>query len=153
MHGLVDLKVHADANLDTRHENGRKIGDTWGSLLVRFLEESFTIMLRAKEEYTEARVQGSQQMENLFFYERKFELWVHVVAFVIIIAITQYFYPAFTVPIVVAWVGVSINSKLIAVYYIIKQIGNIHTGYYEELRNIGREILADKTKKSEGKKV
>lgn len=110
-------------------------------------------MLSDKEEYTEVRSQGSQQMESLFLHERKVELWFHILALVFVIAITQYFYPALTIPIVLAWVGISINSKLVAVYYIIKQIGNIHTGYYEELRNIGRELLPAKNGEPEDEEI
>lgn len=110
-------------------------------------------MLDAKEEYEKVRVRDSKEMERLLVHERKVELWVHVIALMIVISATQFLYPALSIPVVVAWVGISINSKLIAIYYIVKQVGIVHTTYHEELKNIGREMLADKSKNAEEEEI
>lgn len=95
----------------------------------------------SKKEYTQARGKGMDDMEKTFFFERKVETIIHIVALTIIVAVTQFFYPTLTLPLVVVWLGITINSKLIAVYYMIKMATNVHTGYFEEMRSLGWDLL------------
>jgi hypothetical protein len=44
----VNSKGYTDANLDTRHENGRIIGHRWGSLIARQLNEKEVIKRTVK---------------------------------------------------------------------------------------------------------
>ena len=90
-----------------------------------------------KEEYTKVHEEMRCKIEERFFLEWKVELWFHLVCLTVAILITQFFYPSLTVPIVIAWLGISVNAKLTAIHYFIK----IHICYLQEFRDLGWNML------------
>jgi hypothetical protein len=98
-------------------------------------------MLLEEHECTEAREIVRNNSETAFVSDRRAEFWIHVLGLTAVVAITHFFSSNLSVPLVLVWLGVAINSKLVAIYYAIRKFGDIQSCYYEESRCIAREIL------------
>lgn len=97
-------------------------------------------MLKSKDDFMRETIAARNRWNEEYSHERTIELRFNIIGFIVVSALVQYFYPPLTVATVIAWVGISIYSKLISIYYIILETGNSQLHYYNDIRLTAREI-------------
>jgi hypothetical protein len=91
-----------------------------------------------EQDWVDSRAQVLKSLDVMSFSQWKLEFWIHFIGLTLIISLTQYFHENLTIPLVVSWLGIAINLRLIRIFFVIQQVATITNSHLNEIGQITR---------------
>ncbi len=91
-----------------------------------------------EKDWLDSRAQVLKSLDIMLFTQWRLELWIHFIGLALIITLTQYFHENLTIPLVISWLGIAINLRLIRIFFVIQQVGTITNSHLNEIGQITR---------------
>jgi len=91
-----------------------------------------------EQEWASSRTQIIKELDLSAYSTWKSQLWIHIIGLSLVISLTQYFFEALTIPLVISWLGVAINLRLILIGFTIQKVQAITNSHLAESGELGR---------------